>query len=93
MMVELLGTGEQNAQTAKRLAEQTNLSVRDITKMIRIERLAGNPICSNSKGYFLPDNDAEMRNTIRRLYKQGRETIKVADAMRLYQEKGRYNGT
>ena len=82
MIYELLDTGEQNARTAKSIANATNLNTRDVTQIIRLERLAGIPICSNCRGYFLPETDIELKETVVRIYKQAKETKKVADAMK-----------
>lgn len=84
MIIELLEKGEENARTAKEIANLINLDVRDVMQSIRCERLAGEPICSNSKGYYIAENEKDLSQTISRLYKQGNETIKVADAMREY---------
>ena len=84
MIAELLQQGIQNAKTSQTLADFLRWDKRDVRQAIRNERLAGTLICSCSKGYYLPDNDADIQHTINRLYKQGKENIRVADAMRKY---------
>ncbi len=81
MIHELLNEGEQNARTSKELARATRLEVRDVMQLVRLERLAGKPICSNYKGYYLPSSENDMKKTVSRLYKQARETRRVAEAM------------
>lgn len=83
MILELLGTGERNAKTAKELAKNTGVSVRDVMQAVRVERLAGLPICSSAKGYFLAETETDLQITISRLYKQARETRKVAEALKI----------
>lgn len=87
MIAELLSIGEQNTRTCNELATVLNIDARDVRQAIRLERLAGAPICSCSKGYYLPDNDADIQHTIDRLYKQGKENIRVADAMKRYHKR------
>ena len=82
MINELLSYGEENARTSTELAKILNMDKRDIMQAVRLERLAGFPICSNYKGYYMPENKTELKNTIIRLYKQAKETKRVADAIR-----------
>ena len=84
MIAELLQYGIENARTNQSIADALSWDSRDVRQAIRLERLAGAPICSCSKGYYLPDNDADIQHTIDRLYKQGKENIRVADAMKRY---------
>ena len=82
MIYELLEFGEDNAKTSEELARYLNICKRDIMEYVRLERLSGKPICSTCKGYFLPDNKEELKDTIIRLYLQAREIKRVADAMK-----------
>lgn len=89
MIYELLSKGEQNARTAKELARATKTEVREVMQIIRAERLAGLPICSTCKGFFLPTTKDEIKTTIKRLYMQAKETERVADAMeKFYKNNG-----
>lgn len=81
MINELLNQGEPNARTSQEIATALNLNVRDVMQAIRTERLNGVLICGTSKGYFLPENMNDVILTIKRLKRQGNETIRVADAM------------
>ncbi len=81
MIKELLKTGEVNAISAAELAKITGLEVRAVMHGIRHERMLGAPICSSSKGYFLPADKYELQATINRLYNQAGETKRVAEAM------------
>lgn len=82
MIIELLELGEENARTAKELAKAQNMDIRDVMQAVRVERLAGQPICSTSKGYFIADCKQDLDATISRLYKQARETRRVAESMK-----------
>ena len=84
MIDELLQHGIENARTNQSIADALSWDNRDVRQAIRNERLAGEMICSCSKGYYLPDNDTDIQHTIDRLYKQGKENIRVADAMKRY---------
>lgn len=81
MIIELLNIGETNARTSQELAIALNINTRDVMQAIRTERLNGLLICGTSKGYFLPENENDIIYTIKRLKKQGNETIRVANAM------------
>lgn len=78
---DYLSRGEKNAIPARDLAELIHGEKRDVFKMVRQERVAGNPICSNSKGFFLAENNDELKRTIIRLYKQAKETKFVAETL------------
>lgn len=82
MIFELLQPGEDTAKTARELSKTTGLGVREVMQAVRAERLAGLPICGTCKGFFTPATDAELAHTISRLYKQARETRKVAEALK-----------
>ncbi len=84
MIIEMLGVGERNARTQNELTRVLQKDdTREIRQAIRTERLAGNIICSNDKGYFLPENDADIKATIRRLRKRSKAFEDVADAMQM----------
>ena len=82
MIYEMLSQGEENARTGKELAAASNLEVREVMDVIRNERLAGQLICSSSKGFFIAKEEADIKRTVSRLYKQARGTRAVAEAMR-----------
>ncbi len=82
MIFEILGVGEKNARTQSELVRALKKEdTREIRQAIRTERLAGNIICSNDKGFFLPESDADIKATIRRLRKKSEAFKDVADAM------------
>lgn len=82
MINEILYQGEENARTSTELAEMLNIDTRSVRQYVHIERLDGHLICGCNKGYFLPDNDADVKRTISRLFKQGKENINVARVMK-----------
>lgn len=77
MIYEMLMTGEQNAQTAKDLAQQTGIDRRGISILVERERRAGRPICatcdSKNPGYYIPESREEMQNYCSRLEHRERE--------------------
>lgn len=88
MINELLGIGAENATTAAELAKRLNTDRRTVMQLIRTERLEGEQICSNSKGYFMPEDITDVNYTIKRLYKQAREGRAVAEAMKKTRDEG-----
>lgn len=81
MIEELLGVGEANAKTARELADITHLDVRDVTEMVRIERLSGAKICSSYKGFFMPENKTDIDRTVTSLHRRANEIRKSAEAL------------
>lgn len=81
MIYEYLKQGEKNAITSKELAQILHIDTRYIRQMVRNERMIGHFICGSSKGYYMPETDADVKHTISRLYSQGRQNFKVAKAM------------
>lgn len=77
----VLGAGAKQSQPARKLAELLEVDIRTIQQIVRDERLAGTLICSNGSGYFMPTDTSDVKYTISRLYKQARESRKVAEAM------------
>ena len=64
MISEILGTGRENATTGAALAAFYGISIREVTKEIENERLAGVPICATMgtpAGYFLPATIEDLR--------------------------------
>ena len=82
MIFEVLSEGEVNAITSAELSKLLNRDTREISELVRSERLSGAPICSGSKGYYKPKNKDELKKTVSRLYKQAREIRKSAEAMK-----------
>lgn len=82
MINEMLGVGSENVTTAAELARRLNTDKRTVMQLIRTERLEGELICANNKGYFMPKDINDVNETISRLYKQAREGRAVAEAMK-----------
>lgn len=87
MIYERLGTGAENARTARELAADLRTSTRVIGQMVERERRAGRPICANTqgahKGYFIPANRQEMRVYCNRLRLRAGEIFKTRAALML----------
>jgi hypothetical protein len=75
-----LGKGVENAVTARTLSSRLNLSMRDISQQIEIERRAGVPICATSfggkngfGGYYLARTKADLEQYLCQLDKRIKE--------------------
>ncbi len=88
MINEMLGIGAENATASSELARRLNVDLRVIRQLVRKERLEGVQICSNGKGYFMPEDITDVNHTINTLYKRAREERAVAEAMRKTRDKG-----
>lgn len=85
MIYELLTEGEDNARTARHLADLLGCSQRDITKQIERERRAGYPICSSCRsetpGYYLPVNDKDLEQYCNSLKRRAIQIFKTRQAL------------
>ena len=77
---DLLSPGESNAITSRELEALTGWTERLIRKRIRYERLAGLPILSSGKGFFLPASDAELRRFARSIAHRAAAITEIAHA-------------
>lgn len=83
MISEILGHGEENAITGKRICLYLQISTRDLTQAIERERRAGIPICASTgsnPGYYLAANKAEMEAYCQSLKHRGIEIFKTRQA-------------
>ena len=81
-VADFLSRGQQNAIPLKHLKDLLHLNGRKVRLMIRAERLAGTPICEDSKsGYYVPSNIGERDLCAKRLRHRAAQIIKVADAI------------
>lgn len=84
MIFELLDTGEQNARTAKELAQVLHCDKRIISRMVEAERRQGKPICatcdSKTPGYFIPLDRETMQAYCGRLLHRMGEIAKTRRA-------------
>ncbi len=83
MIAEMLGTGRQNAMTARYLCDLLGLTPRELTLAIESERRKGEPICASTGepcGYFLAADREEMEHYCRSLWKRAGEIHKTRRA-------------
>lgn len=77
-IADYLPTGKQNAIPSKSLADMLGFdTVRELQKAIERERQADAVIlstCTANGGYFLPDNESEIREFIRTLSNRAKNT-------------------
>lgn len=84
MIFEMLDTGEQNARSARELAQVLQTDKRTISLLVERERRAGKPICATSDsktpGYFIPATREDMERYCRRLHHRAGEIFKTRAA-------------
>ncbi len=82
-ITDCLLKGSNNYRSANELCYMLQLdNRRDVTKFIQKARLSGNIICSNTKGYFLPENQMEVREFTRVMHsriKEIKKSVQYAD--------------
>ena len=69
-------------QTKKALAERMGVPTRDVEEAVRVARLAGAPILSDSDGYRLAADPAELETQARRLRIRAAHQFLTARAVR-----------
>lgn len=77
--------GRANAQTARQLSRSLHLGPngdRLLRALAHAATEAGIVVCTGNSGYWLPETQAEAEETIGRLYSQGTEMIRRANALR-----------
>lgn len=91
MIKELLPKGKENAIGSQRLAEMARCkNVRELQYMIAAERAAGAVIlstCENGGGYFLPENESEVREFVRTLQSRAGNTLVALRSAKEYLKK------
>ena len=65
LICDNIAIGRENATSSKRLQQISGLCERDLRKAIEHLRRSECVILSNSKGYFFPENQAELRNFVK----------------------------
>ena len=81
LISDLLHYGRQNAVSRRTLARISGLSERDVRKKIHEERANGTPIISNNiDGYWLSDDEQEIRMFARSMFHRADEIVKTARA-------------
>ncbi|WP_395549195.1 MULTISPECIES: hypothetical protein [unclassified Lacrimispora] len=86
VVMEALHTGKENAISAQELCDYLGFnSVRELQHEIARERKAGAVIlstCQDGGGYFLPENDREVRQFIRTLESRAKNTFEALRSAR-----------
>lgn len=72
---KMLPRGANNAVPMVDLARVSGLSERGVRKSIENMRRNGSVVCSNDKGYYLPENQLELRDYVRRMSKRAETTF------------------
>lgn len=79
LISDFLHAGTQNALTLRELVQLTGEDERTIRRRIQRERKAGILILSDCQhGYFLPDNESDVRRFIRSMSRRSREIAAVS---------------
>lgn len=94
-ITDCLLTGSNNYRSANELRYMLQLdNRRDVTKLIQKARLEGNIICSNTKGYFLPNDAGEIKIFVKKInHRIGEIKKSIRNAEKLIQEEGVHNGS
>ena len=84
MIFEMLDTGEQNARSARELAQVLQTDKRTISLLVERERRAGKPICATcdgaAPGYYIPADQTEMADYCQSLRHREQEIAKTRKA-------------
>ena len=91
MVAELLPTGKENAVKSQKLADLIGCkSIRELQLIISEERTRGGVILSTSQnggGYFLPENEMEVREFVQTLQNRGKHTLAALESAKAYLKK------
>lgn len=80
---DFLHHGSENPTSRRELEKLLNWRDREVTRAIESERRHGIPIAANGRGYFLPANDFELDDYLRRLVHRENEIKKTRVAVAL----------
>ena len=83
MIHEILSEGAEHAMTGRRICELLDITPRELTAAIELERRACKPICAatgNNPGYFLAANREEMAQYCNSLFHRAGEIHKTRKA-------------
>ena len=81
-LLNLLKTGERNAQSGKALAEKLGTSPRQIRSVVNEARRNGVLVCSTDSGYFMAGCRDELRRSYLRMKAQAQSTNEAIKAMK-----------
>lgn len=76
-----LSRSHKNALTRTELSQITGMHWRKVTLQINRERKAGAPILSDTSGYWLAENQRELKQCAARLHKRATEIHRTAKAL------------
>lgn len=80
-IVDLLSEGAENAVTRQYLEKITGLTGREVQRAVQAERLAGKPILSGQRGFFLPGTEDEKSRFVRSMRHRAAEISRAAAAV------------
>ena len=80
-IASVLHRGRGKALTCREISRMTGLTRRGITLQVNFERKHGAPILSDSSGFWIADNEAELMECIRRLHARAGEIHATARAL------------
>ena len=72
MILQTIGTGENNAVNAEQLTTITGLNARDLRKVVETLRRDGYVIISSDSGYYYPETVEEVKKYIGKESKRAR---------------------
>lgn len=85
-IADFLGTGADEARTARSIANFLGWTCRQVTRAIERERRAGKPICARSNGeaagFYLAADAEELQQYCRRLKRREAEIRKTRRALK-----------
>jgi len=83
MIYEVLSEGADKARTGRDICSELNITARELTQAVELERRAGHPICAATgkrPGYFLAANQEEMQRYCKSLWRRAGEIFKTRRA-------------
>ena len=80
-LAALLRCGPENAVTVGRIAELWGCDPRQVTQALYNARRLGSPICSDTRGLYLPRDETDVRLCVRSMRHRAREIARSAAAL------------
>ena len=81
-VIDLIPKGQENAASRKQLGTLTGDSQREVSRKIHNLRKAGVLICSSTRGYYKPQNTAELIDCYDRLWSQSTSLLSSLKTIR-----------
>lgn len=78
--------GQQNAVTSKELERLFNIKGSTVRQLVNMLRCEGNPICSDSFGYYYAETELELKHSIGHLHSRAMNIIKARNGLIQSQE-------